>query len=60
MTAFWSCHLMVDRKLADDRRHVGDFIDAEFLSWGSVYILFLKWTPSTNANMFSHYYPHLG
>ena len=27
MTNFWSCHLIVNRKLTDDRRHVCDFID---------------------------------
>ena len=34
MTNFWSCHLIVDRKLADDRRHVHDFIDADLSRWG--------------------------
>ena len=38
MTTFRSCHLMVHRKLADDRRHVGDFIDADFFV-GEVFLL---------------------
>ena len=46
------------RKLADDRRYDCDFIDAEFSSWGGISTLFLKWTRSTNAIIFYHYYAH--
>ena len=31
MTTFWSFHLIVNKPLADDRRHVRDFIDADFV-----------------------------
>ena len=51
MTKFQNCHLIVNRKLPDDHRHVRDFIDADFFSWGSNYTLFLEWLPSTNTNM---------
>ena len=51
---------MVNRKLADDRRHIHDFIDADFSRWGGVSTLLLEWTPSTNANILSRYYAHLG
>ena len=30
MTPFRSCHLIVNRKLVDDRRHLCDFIDTDF------------------------------
>ena len=30
MTTFWSCHLTVNGTLADNRRHVCDFIDTDF------------------------------
>ena len=60
MTTFQSCHLIVKRKLAADRRCVRDFINADFFRWGGISTLFLGWTPSTNANIFSRYYPHLG
>ena len=56
MTTFWSCHLIVNKKNPDDCRYVRDFIDAGFLRWGGISTLFLKWTPSTNANIYSHYY----
>ena len=39
-------------KLADDRRHVRDFIEADIFHWGGIATLFFKWTPSTNANIF--------
>ena len=39
MTNFWSCHLIVNRKLADDRKHVRDFIDADFFVW-EVFLLY--------------------
>ena len=42
MTKFWSCHLIVNRKLPDDRRHVRDFIDADFFCCGTTYTLVLK------------------
>ena len=54
MTNFLSCHLTVDRRPDDDGRHVHDFIEADF-SWGGTH-LFLKRTPSTNANIFSRCY----
>ena len=60
MTTFWSCHLIVNRKLLDDRSRVHDFIDADFCRWGGASTLFLKWTPSTIANIFSCYYAHFG
>ena len=34
MTTFRSCHLIVNRKLPNDRRHVLDFIDAGFVLVG--------------------------
>ena len=52
MITFRSCHLIVNRKPADDCRHVRDIIDADFFSWGGISALFLEWTPSTNANVF--------
>ena len=30
MTTFQSCHLIVNRNIADDRRHVRDFKDTDF------------------------------
>ena len=33
MTTFRSCHLIVNRTLVDDRRHVFDFIDTDFSHW---------------------------
>ena len=61
MTTFWSCHLIVNKNLPDDCRHVRDFIDVDFFSiGGGISTSFLGWTPSTNANIFSHYYAHLG
>ena len=60
MTTFRSRHLIVNRTLADDRRHVRDFIDATFFHRGGICTLLLKWTPSTNANIFSRYYAHCG
>ena len=48
MTTFRSCHLIVNRKLPDDRRHVHDFIDADFFHCGDISTIFLEWTPSTN------------
>ena len=59
MTTFLSCHLIVNRKLPDDRRHVSDFLDADSFRWGSISTLFLEWTPSTNTNIFSCYYAHM-
>ena len=41
MTTFWSCHLIVNRTLADDRRRVGDFIDADF-SVNKVFLLYFR------------------
>ena len=44
-------------------RHVCDFIDADFFRWGGIATLFLKLTPSTNANIFPcyyYYYAHFG
>mgnify|MGYP001795374527 CR=1 FL=1 len=52
MSTFRSCHLIASRKLADDRRHVHDFIDADFFSWAGISTLYLEWTPSTSANNF--------
>ena len=60
MTTFRSCHLIVNRKLADDRRHVCDFKDADFFRWGCISTLFLECTPSTNIKICSRYYAHLG
>ena len=40
MTIFWSCHLIVNRKLADDCRHVRDFIDSDFFRWREVLFYF--------------------
>ena len=54
MTAFWSCHLIVNRELPG-RRHVHDFIETVFIRCGGISTLFLEWIPSTNANIFSHY-----
>ena len=54
MTTLRSC------RLADDRRHVHDFIDADFFRWQGILTLFLGWNPSTNAKIFSRYYAHLG
>ena len=39
MTSFRSCHLIVNRKLPDDRRRVRDFIDADFFV-GEIFILY--------------------
>ena len=39
MTTFQSCHLIVNRKLPHDRRHVCDFIDADFFV-GEVFLLY--------------------
>ena len=44
MTTFRSCHLIANRKLADDRRHDCDFMDANFFRWGGISTLYLKWT----------------
>ena len=60
MTTFRSCHLMINRKLSDDCRHVRDFMDADFLCWGGNSTLFLEWIPSMNANIFSRYYSFRG
>ena len=30
MITVWSCHLITNRKLPDDRTHIRDFIDADF------------------------------
>ena len=42
MKTFWSCHLIANRKLPGDCRHVCDFIDADFLCWGGICTLFMK------------------
>ena len=39
MTTFWSCHLIVNRTIADDRRHGRDLIDTEFSHW-EVFLLY--------------------
>ena len=39
MTTFQSCHLIVNRNIADDRRHVRDFIDTDFSHW-EVFLLY--------------------
>ena len=41
MTTFWSCHSIVNRKLANDRRQVCDFIDVDFSHWEGIYTLFV-------------------
>ena len=60
MTTFRSCHLIVNRKPAGDRRHDHNFIDADFFRQGGISNLLLEWTPSTDANTFSRYYAHFG
>ena len=60
MATFWSCHLIVDRKLPDDRRRARDFIDTDFFVGKILLLYFFKWTRSTNANNFSCYYTHFG
>ena len=40
MTNFWSCHIIVKRKLFDAHRHVLDVIDVDFFQWGGVSPLF--------------------
>ena len=47
MTTFWSCHLIVNRKLPDDGRHVRDFIFYRFFK--VFLLLFLKWTQQTQT-----------
>ena len=42
MTSFWSCHLIVDRELLDDRKSVCDFIDADCFCWGGTSTPFFK------------------
>ena len=42
MTTFWSCHLIANRTLAGDGRHIRDFIDADFLYWEGISTLFLE------------------
>ena len=54
-----SCHLIVHRKFPDDCRHVCELIDDDFFvggGGGGISTLFLEWTLSTNANIFSYYY----
>ena len=58
MTIFWSCHLIVNRKLIDDRRHVHNFIDADSFHWGGISTLLFKWTLSTNTDIFCRYFAH--
>ena len=58
MTTFRSCHVIINRKLADDCRYARDF--ADFFRLGSIYTLFCRWIPSTNANIFSFYNAHFG
>ena len=60
MTTFWSCHLIANRTLAGDGRHIRDFIDADFLYWEGISTLFLEQTQSSNANILSCYYAHFG
>ena len=38
---FWSCHLIVARKLPNDHRHVHDFIDTDFFV-GKVFLLYSR------------------
>ena len=52
MTTVWSCHLIVNRTLPHDGRHVRDFIDADFFIGEVLVLQFFKWTPTTNANIF--------
>ena len=47
------------QKTRDDRKHVRNFIDADFCHWGGTSTLFLNCTPSTNADICSCYYVHL-
>ena len=42
MTTFWSCHLIVDRKLPDYCKHIRDFIDADFYRWRGFSTLFFN------------------
>ena len=60
MTTLRSCHLIVNRKLTDDHRHVHHFIDTDFFSWGGISTLFLGCTPSTDAKICSRSYTHFG
>ena len=39
MANLWSCHLIINRKLPDDRKHVHDLIDADL--FGEEVVLFL-------------------
>ena len=55
MTTYRSCRLIANRNLPNDRRHGRDFIDADLFHWGDISTVFLKWTPSTNTNIFSRY-----
>ena len=61
MTTFWSCHLIVNRKLPkDDHRRIRDLIGADSSHCGGISTSCLEWTPSTNVNMFSRYCAHFG
>ena len=60
MTNLWRCHLIVNRKFPDSRKHVCDFIDVDCYHWRGTSALFLKGTPPTNAKIFPHYYARFG
>ena len=40
MTNVRNYHLIVDRKIHDNRRHVYDFIDADFSCWEIILLYF--------------------
>ena len=40
---------------SNDRRRVRDFMDADVFRWRPTFTPFFKWTPSTNADIFSRY-----
>ena len=52
MKAFQSCHLIVFRTFSYDRRHIGDFIVADYICWMGISTPFCKWTPFTNVKKF--------
>ena len=58
MTTIGSCHLIVNNKLAMTvsvtSQRLAFFVGEVFLHY------FFKWTPSTSANIFSHYFAHFG
>ena len=59
MTNFRSCHPIVNRKLPDDRRHVRDFIDADFLLGRYFYFIF-EMDSIHKHYIFSRYDTHFG